>query len=182
MVRRVLAIGLLGLGVLGSSWARAEQKQPWIHVQVNQEGADGAKVNVNLPLSLIEVALEVAKDEALAGGEIEINHTDVSVEDMRRMWNELKQAGDSDLVTAEQRDELVQVSQRDQRVLVQVTDKTTGKTKVHVEVPAAVVDSLLSGTGERLNLKGALAQLGSQSRGEFIRIDDGDNHVRVWID
>ena len=42
--------------------------------------------------------------------------------------------------------------------------------------------ALLSGEGSRLNVQGALAKLQEIELGELIRIDDGKQTVRVWVE
>ena len=157
------------------------QKSPWLHVQVTEAAKGGAKVDLNLPLSLAQIALEVAEDEMISGGQIKIHRSDVEVADLKRMWAELRAAGDAELVRSEEKDQIVSVSQRGGKVLVEVRDRS-GAQKVHIEVSGSVVDALFSGEGNRLNLRAALSQLSASDRGEFIKIDDGESHVRVWID
>jgi hypothetical protein len=46
-----------------------------------------------------------------------------------------------------------------------------------------VVDTLLEGEGDELNLVGALREMAnSNANGEIIQVKDGDTNVRVWID
>jgi hypothetical protein len=66
--------------------------------------------------------------------------------------------------------------------LVQVRVKNTGsREEVHVDVPVAVVDALLSGEGESLNVKAGVAALRAL-RGDIVRVNDKETSVRVWID
>ena len=44
-----------------------------------------------------------------------------------------------------------------------------------------VVDALLSGEGDALNIRAAIDQL-STLRGEMVRVIESDNNIRVWID
>jgi hypothetical protein len=172
------AAGALLLGA-GSAWA---QDASWIHVRVVED--DGAKVSVNLPMSLIEVALEIAEKEAFEGHGIRMgghHGDDFEVEDIRRMWNELRSAGDAEYVTAEEGDETVRIYRQGDRVFVDVDED--GEEKVRLQVPFSVVDTLLEGEGDELNLVGALREMAnSNANGEIIQVKDGDTNVRVWID
>jgi hypothetical protein len=154
---------------------------PWIHVEVN-EGADRAShVKVNLPLSLVEVAMEAAPEKVLERGHLRLDSDDdVDVEDLRRMWKELRATGDSELVSVEKEDETVSVRRQGDLVLVNVDDRKENE-KVQVQVPVSVVDALLSGEGQELNLKDAISALKSL-RGEIVRVDNGNDKVRIWID
>jgi hypothetical protein len=178
--------GTLMVGALArAQQAEAEkapgQKSPWIHVQVDDGSADRSKVDINLPLALVQVALEAVQDETISGGRVRLHHCNLKVDDLKRMWSELRKAGDAEFVRAEERDQTVKISQRGGQVLIEVRDRS-GAQKVHVQVPATVVDALFSSEGDNLNLTAALSRLSASDRGELIKIDDGENHVRVWID
>jgi len=177
----VLALPLSSLSPVAA--ARDTGKKPWIHIEVTEDGRDGANIKVNLPLSLIEVALEVAGDELTTAGHIELEECDISVHDMRRMWNELRDAGDADFVTVEEGDERVHIYRRGGFVHVEVDDLDTRGEKVRLEIPISVVDALFDSEEENeLNLKGALAELQRTSDGEILSVQDGDQSVRIWID
>ncbi|MBA2564104.1 MAG: hypothetical protein H0V09_01615 [Gemmatimonadetes bacterium] len=163
-----------------NSWIQRED-DPWIHIQVVETGADAANVQVHLPLSMVRLALDMAPDEAILDGHVRIENSDISVAEMRRLWTELKAAGEADFVTVEKAKETVRIGRRGQRLLIRVTDSTAGKEHVAVDVPLAIVDVLLAGDGERLNVAGAIATLGAY-RGEVLNVQDGQDRVRIWVD
>jgi hypothetical protein len=46
-----------------------------------------------------------------------------------------------------------------------------------------VVDALLSGEGEQINIRAALDEMiRSATDGEIVFIEDGDTTVRIWIE
>jgi hypothetical protein len=159
-----------------------QAQTPWIHIEVDENEADTSHVKVNLPLSVVEIALEAAPEKIVDRGKIRIQHTDedIDVEDLRRMWNELRTAPDSELVSVEGKDETVSIRREGGQILVEVDDRREGD-KARIQVPVAVVDALFSGEGQELNLKGAISELKSL-RGEVVRVDDGKTKVRIWID
>ena len=53
--------------------------------------------------------------------------------------------------------------------------------EVYVEVPVEVIDALLSGEGNDLNVLAAVEKLDGR-RGDLVRVTDGGTKVRVWID
>jgi hypothetical protein len=53
--------------------------------------------------------------------------------------------------------------------------------EVQIRVPVSVVDALLSGTGETLDVRGAIQEL-SALRGEMVQVIQPDGRIRVWID
>jgi hypothetical protein len=98
--------------------------------------------------------------------------------------------GDAELVSVESEDENVKVQRKGDLVLVLVDNKPRtdkeGKAKkrgeqVRVEVPVSLVDALLSGEGEEANIEAAVAEL-KKRRGDIVRVQDDESHVRVWID
>jgi hypothetical protein len=181
-MRRPVILAMAGMGVvLGANpMLRAQGPSPWLHVRV--EEARGSKVNVNLPLSVVEVALKAAPQTVVGDDHLHLGlkGRDLKISDIRRIWQELKKTPDVDFVTAEERDEKVTVAKKGDLVFVKV-EKTGGREEVHIEVPTAVVDALFEGDGDNLNVRGALALLQSR-RGDIVRVNDKDNTVRVWID
>jgi hypothetical protein len=150
-------------------------------VRVEEPGKQ-SKVHINLPLLVVEAALKATPDAVVSEGRIHLGHGDreLSVPDLRRLWKELKAAGDSDLVTVEDRDEHVSIARRGNLVQIRV-DQSNGRHKVDMDLPIAVVDALLAGPGETVDVRAALAEL-SRKRGDIVRVNDGDSTVRVWID
>lgn len=196
MYRRTLAVSLIAslavvvVGAAGASAsaspASASQASPWIHVRVT-EGGDGAKVNVNLPLSMVDVAVDILEaNEHFEHGRIRLGklghhrHGDIGVEDLRRAWKELRAAGDGEFVTVEDGDDRVVVSRRGSIVRVEVSDGDDEQ--VLVEVPVEIVDALLEGEGDELDVRGALQKLSETTRGQIVSVRDGETEVRVWID
>ncbi len=184
--KTVPALAVLALAFAAPFQASAQTGSAWIHVQVADSGDDGETVHVNVPLSLARVAVQFVPDkltdkltEGLAKHEISLDH-------IRALWAELKQTGDAEFVTVESEDESVRVARVGDRiqVLVQEYGKDEGDEAgetVQVDIPIAVVDALLSGEGEELNLEEAVARL-SEQRGDIVKVQDGDSRVRVWID
>ena len=161
--------------------AQAQQDSPWLHIRVT-DNDEGSKVSVNLPLSLVEIALEIAEAEIQRQSHVHFHDSDVTVEDLRRMWNELRDAGDADFVTVDEGDERIQISRQADKVLIQMTELESGEQKGRIEVPVTVVDALLSGDGEALNLRGALDELIRTQQGEIVMIDHDDAYVRILIE
>lgn len=155
------------------------QEASWVHVRVDE--AEGDNVRVNLPISLVDVALEAAGEERLEDGHLRLGeHGDLSVEELRRMWRELRDAGDAELVEVQDGEEHVRVFRRGDRVHVQVDED--GEEKVRVEMPVEVADALLGAEGDRLDLQAAVRKLARRGEQELVRVRDTDATVRVWVD
>lgn len=162
--------------------APLQAQTPWIHIEVDEKDADASHVKVNLPLSVVEIALEAAPGKIVDDGRIRMHHIDedIDVDDLRRMWSELRSAPDSELVTIEKKDETVSIRRQGDQILIDIDDRDDRDT-AHIQVPVSVVDALFSGEGQELNVKGAISQL-KGLRGDIVRVDDGETKVRIWID
>ena len=104
----------------------------------------------------------------------------MKVSDLRKMWTELRDAGDAEFVSIEEEDKTVTVRRVGDRIEVRVDEPEDGE-QVRVDVPVALVDALLSGEGEEVDIAAAMAELGKM-RGEIVTVTDKDDTVRVWID
>jgi hypothetical protein len=185
VVMRVRTLGLAGIAALMvAAPVRSQEpaRRAWVHVRV-EEPSRQSKVSVNLPVSVVEAALQAAPEKIVSNGQIHFGRRgkhDVSVSDLRRAWNEVKATGDAEFVTVEEEDETVRVSRAGNLMLIRV-DKPSGNESVRVEVPVEVVDALFSGQGEELNLRAGFAEL-QKRRGDIVRVKDGHSTVRIWID
>ena len=180
-LRRVGWAGAMAL-LLGASGLGAAPAAPaWLHVRVEEPGRQ-SKVAVNLPLSVVEAALEAAPSTIVSAGRVKLgpHHRELKIAELRRMWNELKSAGDGEFATVEEKDEKVRIARTGDLVLIHV-QKPPDRDAVRVELPVAVVDALLSGEGDQLDVGAALAQLRNR-RGDIVRVDDEGSTVRIWID
>lgn len=165
------------LSLSAPMWA---QTANWLHVEVNEGGEKASKVNVNLPLSVAKVALGMAPKQFTDKAVEKLNDHDISIADLRKLWAEIKNAGNAEFVTVQEADETVRVARDGAWVRIRV-DKTGEKAeRVKVDIPISVVDALLSGDGESFNLLAAINELQGNS-GDIVNVEDGDETVRVWI-
>ena len=142
-------------------------------------------MSINLPLSLVQVVADIAEQEIRSesshidlGG---LEDHDISIADIRRAWRELADAGDAEFVTVEEDNEMVRVSRAGDTILIEFEDND-GSDSGRVEVPVSVVDALLSGDGEELNIRAALDQLIATTAGEIVLVETDDTTIRIWIE
>ena len=157
---------------------------PWIHITVDETGEDGTRVNVNLPLSVVQIALAAAPEKIISHGKLHLRHVnkDLDIESLRKMWAELREAGDAEFVTIEEEDQTIRVRREGDFIRIDIDGGADGDPEqVHVAIPVTVVDALFSGDGETLNIEDALSEL-SKERGDIVHVDDGETKVRIWID
>jgi hypothetical protein len=157
-----------------------QETEPWIHVEVT--GESGTNMNLNLPLAAIEAALALAPETIVADGQLQLGgETEVPVVAIRGVWQELRDVGDVEFATIQHEDQDVRIAREGETILVNVTDRDDADDTVRVEIPVPVVDALLSGDGETLNVRAAIQEL-STLRGEMVRVIESDNNIRIWID
>jgi len=177
-----LAAAALALTLTAAASALEAQGSAWIHVEVIESGDKAEKVNVNVPLALAEVALDVLPDKMTDKVTEKFQEKGITLADLRKLWAELKNSGDAEFVSVESDKETVRVVREGNLIRVRVDDRGGDKPEqVRVDIPIEVVDALLSGEGEELNLRAAVQQLRNR-RGDIVNVDDGTSKVRVWID
>lgn len=180
-VMRPLALAALLVLPAGSASADGDL---WLHVRVDSDR--GEKVSVNLPLSLVEKAVAMIPDEHFHHGELVLDDIHwghghhLSVAELRDLWNELQASPDMTFVTLESADETVRVSKSGGYLLVDAEE--SGDTSAEVRIPVSVVDALLSGEGEELDIRAAVEALARHGEGELVTVSEDDERVRVWID
>jgi hypothetical protein len=173
-----LAVPLLGGGAAAAS---PSSGTAWLHVRV-EEPKQRSRVHVNLPLPVVEAALKAAPDVIASEGRIHLGRhgQHLDIDDLRQLWRELRTTGDAEIVSVEEGDDHVNVSKKGDLLLIRVQEGGDRET-VHVDVPAALVDALLSGPGKDLNVRAAIAEL-RKLRGDVVRVNDRTSTVRIWID
>ena len=174
----VAALFLLALGVAGIASASSDL---WLHVRVDE--TDGAKVKVNVPVSMVEKAIAMLPDEHLRDGRIHLSECceNMTPAELRELWQEIKNSPDMTFVTVEEDDESVRVWKEAGYLKVHVLEQGRNE-EVNVQVPLAVVDALLSGEGDELNIEAAIHALVEQGEGELVTVSGDDETVRVWVD
>ncbi|MGD8329946.1 MAG: hypothetical protein PVJ49_10965 [Acidobacteriota bacterium] len=185
--RALIVLAMAGILLTGGV-AFAQQQSPWLHIRVTETGDDGARVNVNLPVSLVQVFADIAEEEIqdeLSGRgqhiDVHLDHHDVQIADIRRAWQELRSAGDADFIEVEDGDDYVKISRAGDKVTIQF-DERGGDERGRIDVPVSVVDALLEGEGEQLNVRAALDQMIAMADGEIVFVENGDTTVRIWIE
>jgi len=197
-------VGLLGvLALLPAAGATAQTSAVWLHVRV-EETLKPSKVTVNLPLTVVEAALDAAPELIEKHGKMHVGgHDGMKLADLRRVWRQIAGAGDAEFVTVDSDQEDVKIRRKGDLVQILVSQKAAASAatkaeaekpakveaapqarqhgEVRVELPVSVVDALLSGEGEQWNVRAAVAEL-QKRRGDIVRVNEPDSQVRIWID
>lgn len=181
---RVLVVAAAAIVCLGTGFVVAQDEpRAWIHVEITGDGEDADTINVNLPLSAAKALLAMVPDDVISDGQLRLEEQGVpfSVSALRDVWQELMKVDDTEFVTIEQENETVRVARAGDNVEVRIEERDDGNETVDVVLPIAVVDALLSGDNDKLNVSAAIDQL-SLLRGDIVRVNQVDRQIRVWID
>jgi hypothetical protein len=155
------------------------QSKQWLHVHV-QEANKGDVVKINVPLSLAEAVLPTVQKQTGGHGHLRLSDKHMSKQDLQQIWEAIRAQGDADFVTVETQKDNVRVSLRNNYLIVQASEES--QAQVDVMIPAEVVDALLLGPGDELDLLAAIRALEASGSSEIVSVRDRDTTVRVWID
>jgi hypothetical protein len=158
---------MLVAGALGSA--------SWLVVDVKE--ADGPRILVPIPLALAQVAAALVPERCtrvvLPEEAAEI------LPAATRFVEELRDASDGVLVEVEDGQETVVISKVDDRLEIRVRGP---RERVDVALPLETVEDILASyDGETLRAKDVVAALRRINDTDLIRVEDGDDRVKVWI-
>jgi len=178
-MKKYLALSMIAV-VVACGFALAQDRQ-WVHVRVASEGEE--KFNLNVPLSLIDTVLPMIEDKEFGSRRshgVRWENHEWTLEELRELWNAVKQERGYDLATFGNRDSEVRLFLDEKYLRVESEDSS--RDRVSARIPISVVDALLSGSGERLDLSAAIDALKQLGSDELISVEAERGSVQVWID
>jgi len=173
---------LVVLAALAWTAAPAATGDLWLHVRVEEAGESAEKVNVNIPLSLVEEILPAIESHELHGGKVRVDADEFEGTDLRAVWEAIRKTRDAEFVTVESPDENVRVAKEGNFLVVHATDRGDEAETVDVRIPLSVVDALFSAGPGELDVLAAIRALGEHAGGDLVTVRSSDANVRVWID
>lgn len=181
MMIRSICFGLLTL-VLASTIAIASGDTKWLHVKVHEKGDGGEIVRVNLPMDLVAKVLPLIEAEGFDRGKVSFDGHELEEVDIRGILEAVKDAEDGEYVTVESPDENVRVAKKGNRLFVKVSEEGDEPEYVNVEIRMEVVEALLSGAEDELDVLAAVEVLAKYGEQELVSVDASDATVRIWVD
>lgn len=181
-MKRILSVTFIVMLAATAVLAQApkDSSNKWLHVRVEKSGEDGEFVRVNIPLSLAEAVLPAINSHNLRHGRVRIhNHNDI---DLRAILEAVRNTKDGEFVTIDKKDETIRVTKSGGYLLVKIDKSEKDGEKVDVKIPLVVVDALLSGGENELNILAAIKALREFGDIELVSVRDGNETVRIWID
>lgn len=179
---RKLSLGVLtGIFMVGAGLALAAQDERWLHIRVDSTKEDGEIVRVNVPLSMAEKVLPAIKSKELQEGRLKIGERTKDT-DVRALLEAVREAPDNEFVTVESKKEKIRVAKSKGYLNIRVQEGETGEEKVEITLPLSVVDALLSGPTDELDLAAGIRALQQHGDAELVRVKEKDQTVRIWVD
>src|SRR5258706_15706489 len=102
--------------------SRARRGWAWVHIR-GAESNRQSKVSVNLPISVVDAALQAAPEDIMSNGHIHLGRMgkhELAVSDLRKAWNEMKATGDAEFATVEDEDQKVRIARAGNLMLIHV--------------------------------------------------------------
>lgn len=181
-----VCVPVLMATVMLATLASAQSAPPdrWLHVRVVDTGAGGESVRVNLPLALVEKVLPAIKAHRLAHGKVKLNEFSLHEMDIRGVLEAVRNTRDGEFVTVQGKRQDVRVAKQAGYLLVEVRERRDGqeREKVDIKLPFTVVEALLSGGQDELDVAAAVRALAAHGDAELVRVQDRHNTVRIWVD
>jgi hypothetical protein len=148
-------------------------------VDVREGGPDGHRILVPVPLVLAQAALAVAPalapmDELRIPDREALRHMGVA----REVLQALADAPDGELVRVEEGDELVVVAKEGHSLRVRVRGD---RENVSVNIPLHLALQALPDADGRIRTAALAGALSSVRFTDLVDVQDGDDHVRVWV-
>lgn len=181
MLKKTLAIAILALG-LGTAGASAAQNEKlWIHIQV-KDGKDG-NVSINLPITMVEKMAGSLTTDGKGDSKLRFNDEELTVTELRDMWNDLRQQPDATFITVDDTHSKVRVAKKGGYLIVRAREDKGGRDEdVEMKIPGTVVDALLSAPGDQLDVAAAMRALARHGEGELMTVTGEGETVRIWVD
>ena len=174
------ALVLAVVAIVGAQNAPAER---WLHIRVDDTSDKGELVRVNLPLSVAEKVLPAVKAHNLENGRIKLRDLHIRDVDVRAVLEAVRNSADGEFVTVESKTQKVRVAKKDGYLLINVREEKGDRTEtVDVKLPMSIVDALLSGSPDELDLLAAIRVLQTHGDTELVTVKERSQTVRIWVD
>jgi hypothetical protein len=180
MSRKLLLTFLLI--ALTGTLASAGPASRWFHIRVVEKGEDGETVRVNVPVEMVHSILPMIEDGKFHHGKIALDSHDVDAVQLRQMLAAVRDAEDGEYVTVDGPDEKVSIRKEAGTFYIDVDERGPSPEKVNVKIRMDVLDALLSGEDDELNVAAALRKLGEQDEGDLVTVYSDDETVHIWVD
>lgn len=178
---RKVALGLVIL-LVAVKILMAASPDRWLHIKVDNTGDKTERVRVNVPLDLAEKIIPAINNDKFQHGKIHCDMAKVNDIDLRAVLEALRDAKDNEFITVDSDHENVRVAKQAGNLVIKVKDEAKKKQKVDISIPFTVVNALLSGPKDQLDLAAAVRALADHGDTVLVTVTDGTSNVRIWVD
>lgn len=181
MKKTCLALAVL---LLSASMLFAATAEKWLHIKVDNTGDKTERVRVNVPLELLEKVLPAINKNHLHAGRVRFGEAKINDVDLRTVMDALRNTKDQEFVTVDSDHEKVRVAKQSGYLVIKVTDQKhkLREERVDISIPFPVVEALLSGPKDELDLLSAIRALSAHGDTVLVTVTDGTSNVRIWVD
>jgi len=167
---------LIGTGTFGLA------ESAWLHINVND---DEDQININLPIVLAETAVKII-DLSDKPMNIKVDDDEITVPEMREIWEVLKSEGSFTLASIRSgkdgAGDNIDVAFENNRLVIKGT--TEDAEKIDINISGDLIDALLSGEEDRLDLEACIEQLKLKGVDSgYVHVSEKDGSlVKLWVD
>lgn len=171
---------LAAMVVAVAAFAPAIAAERWVHIHVDETGADGARVRIQLPLSVVRAALPHVEADGLEGGRLRLSDDAVDPGDLAAARVALRDALDGKVVEVGDPDRPFRLERSGGWIILAGTEPDGGR--IRLQVPSSVARDVLRDLPGKIDLLAILGGIEEAGDAEIASIEDGDTSVRIWID
>jgi hypothetical protein len=154
----------------------------YIHLAVDEYDGRGDQVRITLPYDLVESLFPLFHSRSLNAGRIRIEGVDCDGSDLRLIWSAVRERKEGEFVTVESGDETVHVMRKAGYLIVRTDERRGRSSRTDVRIPVPIVDALLSGDDDELDVAAAIRAMGRKGAGDLVVVNDDETTVRIWVD
>ena len=176
-LRRILFL----IPLLAAGPAAGESQ--WFHVEVHDR-SDRERVEVHLPLGMVEKVLAMTPRRLRVGGFLTIDGVRFGGRDLAEMVDAARslESGESTRIRVDFR--RVEITRDGAAVHVRAPSRWWGQREVEVRMPLEVMAAFAGSRGRELDLVGGLEAMARHPEGGVVTVQDraGTTEARLWVD
>jgi hypothetical protein len=153
----------------------------FLHVDV-QELEDGAHIQVNLPVALVEKGIGLMPRPFEIEGRITVGDWRLSRSDLERLHAAVRELEPRAETTLRIGGRKVDATLDRDQVVVDARARHWWDEEIHLSIPFVVLEAFLAGPSEGLDLVAGLHALAQREGTIVIEDDDALSRARVWVD
>lgn len=177
---------VLGLGIATAClapWAGpAAGGVRWLHVHVDETGEDGKQVRVNVPASMVEALTPELKKHIKDDSKFSVGRCELTSSEYRDAIRTLGRSRVGHVVQKREKGHRVVLKRHGDDLHVEGFEERNGDLRTRARMPWDVAQALAAGSGEQLDVAGALRKFVSGGDREIAVTDHDGTKVRIWVD